>query len=264
MLRNSLLLLCIFYFMVPTANAQNWEVGGSIGGAGYIGDINPINPIKVSGLSASLFVKKNIDAYFGVSVNYNFGHIQGYDSKSTSTQQNERNLSFRNSLHEFSLQLEFNFFDYFSGGGTKKFSPYLFAGGGIVFFNPKTTYFDSTYELSQYRTEGQTNIYKTRALTIPYGAGFRYNLRESLTLFSQVGYRTAFTDYLDDVSGRYPGAGAFTIDEAVNLALSDRSGEVNGVNIGIPGTQRGDLRKRDTYMFVGIGITYTFVSSKCF
>lgn len=261
---RTLIFLTAFYFILPNAQAQTWEVGGSLGGAGYIGDINPINPVKISGASASLFVKRNIDAYFGVSANYNFGHIQGYDSKSPSLQQNERNLSFRNSLHEFSLQLEFNFLDYFSGGGTKKLSPYLFAGGGIVFFNPKTTYAGSTYELSRYHTEGPNNVYKTHAITIPYGAGVRYNLRESLTIFSQVGYRTAFTDYLDDVSGRYPGAGAFTVDEVTNFALSDRSGETNGVYIGATGTQRGDLRKRDTYMFVGIGITYTFVSSKCY
>jgi hypothetical protein len=46
--------------------------------------------------------------------------------------------------------------------------------------------------------------------------------------------------------------------------LSDRSGEVTGIYTGVPNTQRGDFRKRDTYMFVGIGITYTFVSQKCF
>ena len=72
-----------------------------------------------------------------------------------------------------------------------------------------------------------------------------------MTLSSQIGYRTALTDYLDDVGGYYTGN-----------ATPDDPSIIGGA--GRIGTQRGDLRKRDNYMLVSIGISYNFVSQKCF
>ena len=79
-----------------------------------------------------------------------------------------------------------------------------------------------------------------------------FRLTNYLTLSSQIGYRTAITDYLDDVSEYYKEDIYFPYDP---LSYPKK---------GVPGTQRGDLRKRDTYMFVSIGLSYTFVSQKCF
>lgn len=103
--------------------------------------------------------------------------------------------------------------------------------------------------------------YRNYSIVLPYGAGVKYKKSENWTLFAQVGYRATFTDYLDDVSGVYPTNDSYW--GGVNV--SDRSGEVNGgVKLYNPGDQRGDFRKTDTYLFVNIGISYTFVSQKCF
>jgi hypothetical protein len=63
---------------------------------------------------------------------------------------------------------------------------------------------------------------------------------------------------LDDVSGVYPDR--TKLQSVLSAALSDRS--VN--HTGIVGTQRGDLRPRDTYMFAGFSISYTFITQKCY
>ncbi len=242
------------------------EIGLQVGGAGYIGDLNPINPLKISGHSVGGFIKANFDPYWALSFNYTNGTIRADDAKSSYAQFRQRNLSFYNNLHEFSLLVDFNFFDYFSGGGFKRFSPYLYTGIGGVIFNPKTTYKGAEYELALYQTEGKS--YKNYALTMPFGAGVKYNVGGSWSLLANMGYRNAYTDYLDDVSGTYPDYANFSNNEPaikqVQIALSDRSGEVSGNYTGGNGIQRGDFRKRDNYMFVGIGITYTFVSQKCF
>lgn len=261
MSRSKLSFFSFIFFFSLSANAQTWEVGASVGGAGYIGDLNPTNLLKISGVHFGAFVKRNIDGYLGVSANYNYGHVEAFDSHSPYEQHRMRNLSFTSSLHEASMLIEFNFLDYFSGGGPRKLSPYVFAGGGVVLFNPKAEYLGETLELAPLHTEGQNESYKRLALTVPYGAGVRYNIHKSMTVFSQIGYRQAYTDYLDDASGRYPDLS--NVPDR-GKPLSDRSGEIPGSYIGAAGTQRGDFRKRDTYMFVGIGITYTFVSSKCY
>jgi hypothetical protein len=253
-LRTALsLLFCLFFGSVTLA--QRVEIGVIAGGAGYLGDLNPYNPLKISGLSGGVFTKLNLDPHFGIGLHYNYGKIEANDANSNFEQLRDRNLKFETPLHEFSFLLDFNLFDLTAYNRKTKFTPYLFVGIGSVFFKPKTTYLDEEYELRELRTEGQEQAYRSSAITFPYGVGVKYKLKESWTLFSQVGYRTALTDFLDDVSGVYPAEPRF---------LSDRSGEVTGVYLGEPGTQRGNFRKRDHYMFVGIGISYTFVSQKCF
>ena len=72
-----------------------------------------------------------------------------------------------------------------------------------------------------------------------------------------MGYRIVFSDYLDDVSGKYPNPSNLYDDTA--RMLSDTSLD-KGVKVG---QQRGDGNDGDKYLFVGIGLTYTFVSQKC-
>lgn len=266
----NLLLMSMFSSVVY---GQTWELGAGVGGAGYMGDLNPDNPAKISGLSGGAFAKLNFSPYWVLGVHYNYGRIKGNDAESSNEQFRSRNLNFKTPLNEVSLQVEFNFFSYFAGGGTKGFTPYIFTGIGGVFFNPKGTYPYpsasklSEYDLRFYRTEGQESPYRNYALTIPYGVGIKVRLKDNWAMFTQVGYRTAYTDYLDDVSGKYPDpATAWSGSpnaEATSQFLSNPSNPLDP-NRPRVGSQRGDSRKRDTYMFVQIGVSYTFLSEKCF
>jgi hypothetical protein len=254
--------LFILFFVccaqIGSAQSGTWEIGVSGGAAGYMGDLNQNNPLKISGPSAGVFVKRNFNPYLGLRVNYIYGQIQANDANSGNEQFRERNLRFKTALNEGSVIFDFNFFDYKINGGNRWFTPYLFAGVGAVGFKPTAKYGDTKYRLDKLSTEGQENGYKNVVLTIPYGGGIRYNYKDTWSIFSEIGYRTAFTDYLDDVSGVYPLKQVFVGDPPINL--SDPSLHQTGV----PGTQRGDFRKRDTYLFVSVGISFTFVSSKCY
>ena len=84
----------------------------------------------------------------------------------------------------------------------------------------------------------------------------KYNFGRYLNIIGEVGFRSTSTDYLDDVSGEYADMSGFS---PLRIALSDRSAS----KIGASGSQRGDFRKKDTYLFAGITLTYTFVSQKC-
>lgn len=253
-----------------TIHAQTWEVGGSIGASGYMGDLNPNNPLKPSGIAAGVFVKHNFDPYWGLGLHVTHGQISANDAKSRNAQFRDRNLNFDTQLDEVAVQLDFNFLEYFSGGGRKNFTPYIFTGVGGVIFKPTATYVVESngaeralvYRTYQYQTEGQQYRYRTYTVAIPYGAGMRYHLTQNWSLMSEIGYRTAFSDYLDDVSGSYPSRDdlekyAPNVGTSLNLSHGFTSPKASG-------TQRGDFRKRDTYMFLKFGISYTFSSDKCF
>ncbi len=245
--------------------SQTWEVGGFAGGSGYLGDLNPVGVYKFTDLAFGGQVKRNFNGYWSLKLSALHGTMRANDAHSQDPQQRLRNLSFFSPLNEVSLQVEYNFFRYIPSISPKRYTPYLFAGVGRLKFNPKTHYEGNVYQLALYSTEDLP--YKTSAMAVPYGVGMKFNFAGKWSLISELGYRTAFSDYLDDVSGRYPSPSFFPISSTINdpaiqnikEALSDRSvGQ-----IATPGSQRGDFRKRDSYMFTGVTLTYTFISQKC-
>ncbi|WP_428330218.1 DUF6089 family protein [Mucilaginibacter sp.] len=243
------------------SRAQTWELGGSLGGAGYMGDLNPNNPVKISGLAIGGFVKRNFNGYLSAKLNLNLGKISGADSTSGDAQFRQRNLSFNTSLQEVSLTGEFNFMHYIPEAGKNKFTPYIFFGVAAANYYPYVNYNGHSYSLRGERTEGQKKNYATTAFSFPYGVGVKYNILGKFTLGADIGYRNPNTDYLDDVSGLYPNKAGMS---GLAKALSDRSGDKTGVYIGSAGTQRGDLNPRDTYFFAQFTLSYTFVTQKCY
>jgi opacity protein-like surface antigen len=240
-----LFLFTVLLCSAMIAKAQNWEIGLGAGAAGYMGDLNKNNPLKFSGPAVGGFVKLNLDPYWSLGMNYNYGRIEGDNG----------NLKFYAPLHEVSALVDFNFFDFFAGGGRRRFSPFIYAGLGGLVFNAKRNVGNEVKYLRLYRTENQSLPYKNYAFSIPYGAGMKFKMSTNFTIFGQLGYRTAYTDYLDDVKGTYR---RITDGNPERIFLSNPSG--NPENIGM---QRGDSRKRDTYMLTQIGVSYTFLCRHC-
>ncbi len=251
----------LFVFISFNLKAQTWELGGAVGGAGYIGDLNQLNPAKVSGIAVSAFVKRNFDGYLSAKLNYAFGIISAADSNSSSAQLRARNLSFTTTLFEVSVIGEFNFMKYIPDVSKSIFTPYIYLGVGALNYYPSTVYNGQKYGVRGYETEGESKPYPVTALTIPYGVGVKYNVLGKWTIAADIGYRYTNTDYLDDVSGNYPNKNA---NSPISAALSDRSGEKTGVYIGAPGSQRGDGNPHDTYFFAQVSLSFTFVTQKCY
>jgi len=260
-MRRLILFIC-FISQSFVSFSQTWEAGVSAGVSGYMGDISPIRPYTFTDLLVGGQIKRNFNGYWAAKVGFMHGKIRAYDGTSSNAYQIDRNLHFRSALNELSLQVEFNLFKFLPGElpgfGSRRFSPYLFTGAAAVSFNPVTDD-DSGNEIELQPLQTESVDYNKYALSVPYGAGVKYNLKGNWNIIGEIGYRTAFTDYLDDVSGRYPDP---VLNPPVNtstLLFSDRSLSQSG----LPGVQRGDFRPRDTYMFTAISLTYTFVSIKC-
>ncbi len=153
------------------------------------------------------------------------------------------------------------------------YTPYIFAGLGVVSFDPKW-YVPSTsggppqkVRLREIRTEyhvtENADPYAKYAYSIPFGAGFKYNLRGPWSIGVELGYRLTLTDYLDDVSGNYPLAPPPTLP--ANISAAQWQYLAYGVDpaAGLPGTQRGDGRAHDSFMTAGITLSYTIFKGGC-
>jgi hypothetical protein len=86
----------------------------------------------------------------------------------------------------------------------------------------------------------------------------------NLTL--EVSHRFTRTDYLDDVSTTFAGPLAFPTNAdgtpSVAMLLQDRSYET-GSPIGAPFRQRGFSAQKDQYIFVEVGLSFSFTSYRC-
>ena len=274
-------ILILFVAITTTAICQaqdGLEVGGWLGISNYFGDLNTNMRLNRIGPAGGIGFRYNFNERIAVKLSGNYGTVQGYDSDSPNIYERARNLHFKSQVADAGLQLDFNFLPYNHGSKDENWTPYLFLGMGVSYCNPKAKMDGDWYELRPFGTEGQFKgeEYYTVAGGWVYGAGFKIDLNYEWSLNIDISARRLFSDYLDDVSGRYPDAGNVEdLRGEFATRFIDRSGELfakdpdfftrNSIEypIGEEGRQRGNSGDKDTYVYFGIGIYYYFGDLKC-
>ena len=196
----------------------------------------------------------------------NYARISAYDSDSDNSFQLARNLSFRSDIFEGIAQFEFNFLPYEHGSRDHFFTPYLFGGLGVTFFNPKAELDGVWHDLQPLGTEGQPigGEYNRVTMGIVFGAGIKFDISYRWSINVELSARSLFTDYLDDVSTEYPNAVELqALRGDLAAMLSDRSLEVRNEAIGEPGRQRGTSSTNDGYAFLSVGLVYYIGTLDC-
>jgi hypothetical protein len=266
---NLLPKIIIIFFLPLVSFGQKWEIGLQFGPSNYQGDLAQDITFKETHTAGGIFLKKNPSQFFSHCFSLMEGEISGNDNNFTS--QKIRNLSFQTSITELSYQLEFNFFPFSFGLKHEDFTPYVFTGLSLFYFNPQAIYKGQTIELNKLDTEGKVagnqekRNYSLYQLAIPIGGGFKFSISDKIILGINVGFRTAFTDYLDDVSTTYYDKAILTEKNSkLSAELSDRSNEINKQPIGYNGKQRGRSDLKDWYIFSGIFISYKIRNALCY
>ncbi len=250
------------------ASAQmGWEAGGWLGVSHYFGDLNPNFNLTRPGVAGGLIARWNFNDRLCLKFGANYGNISGYDSDSKNSYERARNLSFKSMLMDGTAQFEFNFLPYIHGSRTQFYTPYVFAGFSVFYFNPKAEYNGQMVELRPLGTEGQFKgeEYYTVQGAFTYGLGFKIDLSYEWSLNFELSARRTFTDYLDDVSTVYPDMDDLeSLRGQMAVDLSDRS--IIGPHetpIGQAGRQRGNQNTKDAYIMFGVGLVYYFGDIRC-
>ena len=259
---NRILVICIVAISPFLLNAQDSEVGLIIGASGYSGDLTPnTNYLSIGQRHASLgiFLRKDLNRFTAVRGTFTYGKLSGDDAKSNIEGIQNRNLSFQSNLLELSLVGEINPLGTNSTG--RRLQPYLYGGIAVFHFKPEANYNGQLVELQPLGTEGQgmegfDKPYKLTQISIPLGAGVKYQITERINIGVDVGVRKTFTDYLDDVSGTYVNYNDLLAGNGrVAAGLGNRSGELNpegNIPAIVPaGTQRGNSLKRRLVFYSG-------------
>lgn len=229
-------LFCFFIFLGLVSRGQQAEFGPLAGGAIYYGDVTPDRLLKNFSLvrpSAGVYWQYHFNDYLSLRANFIVAELEGHDKYSTSRYKNERNLSFMNTLYEGSVFFEYNWFGA-NFEGDRVFSPYAFIGAGAFKHNPRTYYQGQLYYLQPLGTEGQglegyAKPYSLMQFVIPVGGGFKIIINETFNVSIEFGGRVTFTDYIDDISSRYPDLGDLQRERgSLAVALSYRTPEITG------------------------------------
>lgn len=251
------------------------DLGGRKGmGKSGIKDFTLQNTEMSAGGFFSVLYKNAI----GVRLEATFGSVKGADSvlkkvaPSTSGRY-ERNLSFQSKITELAALIEFHPFEVFSTYSYDKYppavSPYVVGGVGVFKFNPQTILNGQLIDLHPLRTEGQgfaeyphVKEYKLQQLNIPIGFGARYDISPVLNIRTEFLYRILFTDYLDDVSGKYIEPSYFSryltgIDLTHAILLNDRHIPGAEYSTAHPDGVRGNPDRNDAYMTFSIKLGLT-------
>ena len=262
----NIIALCL---LLPTiSNSQYLEIGGIGGFSTYAGDLSPTTKRTSHGefrYSIGGFLRYNFNDYFTAKFGISAGRLSARDYEAQDLGRKARNLQFKSVFVESALTIEYNILGYEPKFMTKRISPYIFAGIGIVNFNPKTLYNGVWVELQPLRTEGQglpgfpgRKPYKKVAIAFPFGFGLKVALTDRINVGFEAGLRKTTTDYLDDVSSTY----------VADDIMSENYGQISS-DLANPSSTpketrdiRGNSDNKDWYAIGGMTISYNLSGSR--
>jgi len=208
-----------------------------------------------------------------------YGILAGNDNLTKEVFRQNRNLSFKTDIYEFSLVYEFHLYreelghvyDLRGVQGTKssRVGFYFFAGVGGFYFDPQAQFENTWVRLKPLGTEGQglpdgPEEYNNLQICVPMGVGLRKAFSKQLSGGLELQYTKTFTDYIDDVSTVYYDNEALRVaHDDVGAFLADPS--LGLQEIGDPtaaGQQRGDDTDLDAYLFMKFQLHYKLIKYK--
>jgi hypothetical protein len=171
----------ISLIIFPTLNAQHQsDIGLLAGCAYYNGEINPTRPFYSPSPSFGGFFRVNINKRFAGRLSGYYLTLKGSDLDFPERFHPERrDVTFSNSLVDFTGQVEFNFLPYVTDEG--KFLNSIYIAGGIGY---------------------SIMLKSTNSFVVPFGLGFKINLGDRLSTGLEWSFRKTFVDDIDTFPNR--------------------------------------------------------------
>lgn len=285
-MKKILLLIFTIFLLAFSINAQSWkflrnEFSFGLGATSFLGELGGANKIgshNISGIrdfdfnatrpAVQIGYRRFFSSQIAAKAGFTFGQVSGNDALTEEQFRNNRNLHFKSPIAELAIQVDyFPFREYFGhiyrsngvvGKRVNHLSPYLFAGIGGFWYNPKAKYQGNWEKLRPLQTEGVA--YKSISVALPVGLGLKYAIDKQWSIGLEVGLRYTFTDYLDDVSTEYvdKSSESAMVQYLSNPALNNE-GQTSWT---LPGQQRGSSQANDSYVFAILSVNYKLLRGR--
>lgn len=246
------------------------EFGPAIGVSFYQGDVLGTNAGEISkniNFAGGIHAGYYFNDYMGINLEVQRGKATGGDNFAENPERRKRNLSFESPVTDICARFDWQITGY-NPAQDRNFSLYGFAGGGIMFFNPKAEYKGKLYALQPLGTEGQglkkypeRKPYNLYSPTLDFGGGVKFALNQKFNVAVEFSVYRTFTDYLDDVAGNYVPYTDILEEKGdwIAAALSNRIGELNGsdqIELASADIGRGNAKVFDYFYLGSVKLTY--------
>ena len=216
----------ISVLITKTSFSQIYEVGFSYGKSNFIGDVGNTKFINPNNDLIGIVFKWNRSLRHSYRLSFLKTNLSANDLESKDPRRIERGYNFENPINEFSIGMEFNFYDYNLHDYDYLFTPYLYSG---------ITYTSFKEQVLQNSNISSTNSTES-TFGIPMIVGLKYRFHDNLILSFEIGARYTFTDKID---------GNNIVNDDFNYNF-------------------GNINNNDWYMFSNFSLTYTFGRNPCY
>ncbi len=285
-MKNTITKISLFIVMLIGLNTYaqyRFEFGMSAGVANYLGDIGGgdktrrdfIFDMKMakSRQAVSGFIRYKVLPGLSLKAELTYLRISGDDALSANPARHLRNLNFTNDMFELATQAQIKIYEDPSINSSKRFKigmrAYIGGGIGAFYSNPKTKFNGGSVALRPLETEGVS--YGAMGICIPVSGGVAFTLKKHHRIGWEIGWRTTFTDYLDDVSTVYANGLTGTSADLANRTGEVADAESYGIDLANYGpsdngtlNKRGDPTHNDSYLTMNISYSYVFRGQSAF
>jgi hypothetical protein len=273
-MRKIVFLIVISIITSVAAHAQYYvDYGFSVGATSYLGEFGGgedtrkdfVMDMKLDFTRWTVggFYRYRVSNKFALKGALNYIRLSGDDALTGNAARRGRNLNFKNDMFELLVNGELYIYKVNDVGGTGRyqndFNLYLFGGVGLFYSNPKGEDVNGNWiALRDLQTEGVS--YSAFNFAIPLGVGFYYTIDRKYRLGLEIGWRTTFTDYIDDASTVYTTNYDGISNKTTQALVDEINGEYSEDQIQtynyIPGSKRGDPTHNDSYMTATINFSW--------
>jgi hypothetical protein len=189
-----------------TKGQERMEIGGFLGGSGYLGDLNKSDwASKEPKAAFGLLARYNLSDYFALRASFLHGQLAGRDSHYADRA--FRNFTTTSPINEMSIQAEWHLWPLAQPRLPRffkpSFSPFLFVGLGVAMTQPRPDMENMIVSKPEFVMGAEIDRNATFSSihgVIPFGTGFKYRLHYHWTITLEVAFRLTFSDYLDGIS----------------------------------------------------------------
>lgn len=245
------------------------EIHLGFGPAVYQGDLPsnslltfpPKNPVVARPFNFNLITgySHRYNRYLSWRVNAAFVQFGGNDVLDANGTKAIRNLSFRTRMFEVSPLVEFSILHWDRYGKNDRHHVFAASGLSLFYFSPQAKINGRYYKLRPLSTEGQglpggAQRYAPVAVSVPFIIGYRFRASKKIVAGLEVSFRKSYSDYLDDVSGRY-----YDNEKLKNLkgetaaSLADRNLSGSPMR---SGASRGNSINNDNYWYSSLIVSW--------
>ena len=187
------LILLLFICVSSNCLSQINEIGFFLGGVNYVGDVGPTNYIKPNNIGGSILYKYNLNPRIAIRGTFSYFSLSGNDANSENTIRQQRGFSFKNSINEFAVGIEYNFYEYDLSSRDHTSTPYiLLQMAAVDYETPRLKNPDNSYKFT-----------RNTSVSIPFGVGFKTKVYGKIAFAIETTFRYTFTDELDYSTNRF-------------------------------------------------------------